>query len=105
VTPTVPVREKDWQHTIVEAAQVLGYRVYHTRLSVGSSAGYPDLTIVGRSPKDRPRCIFAEVKTERGKVSESQADWITWLQECGFEAYIWRPSDWPIVEKVLKDEV
>lgn len=97
--------EAQWQATVVEMARHYGYRVYHTFDSRRSTAGYPDLTIVGTSPKGRPRCIFAELKSERGKLSAAQEEWLDLLKQSGQEVYVWRPSQWDEIEKALQDEL
>lgn len=52
-------------------------------------AGWPDLTLVrGES------LIFAELKTQTGRVSKAQERWLETLGRVpGVETYLWRPSD------------
>jgi len=89
--------EAAWQRTIVEAAKWMGYRVYHTQISIHSVKGFPDLVLVGRG-----QVVFAEVKTATGKVSPEQHAWIAAITANGGLAYIWRPADWLDVERVLR---
>ena len=96
--------EADWLGIVVEAAEALGYRVYHTTFSLGSGAGYPDLTIVGRDGRGRARCLFVELKTQRGTVTPAQRDWLAWIADCGQEAYVWRPSDFEAALAILRGE-
>lgn len=51
-------------------------------------AGFPDLVAVRYD-----RVIYAELKREKGVVSEDQQKWHDALKRAGQEAYIWRPSD------------
>lgn len=46
-----------------------------------------------------PVVMFAELKTEAGKVRPEQRDWLDALGRCeGVKASLWRPRDWPEVE-------
>jgi len=85
-------------------APLLGYLCYHTHDSRRSNPGFPDLCMVGK------RLIFAELKSEAGKVSAEQLDWLNRLDvierksEGVVVARLWRPSDWlnGEVEEVLR---
>lgn len=77
---------------VIPAARKLGWKVYHTWNSQNSEAGFPDLVMV--HPNQR-RLIFAELKSETGRVSMSQRVWLTALgRVTGVEACLWRPRDW-----------
>ena len=92
------ILEKDFQHTLIAYAQLAGWTIYHTYDSRRSEAGFPDLTMVRGV-----RLIFAELKSHKGKLRPEQE---TWLQQLSgvpsVEAYVWRPLDWPEIEKVLQ---
>ena len=90
------ISEKEWQATVVEYATLHGWLAYHTYDSRRSVPGFPDLVMV------RPgRLVFAELKSEKGKIQESQQEWIDTLALAGQKCHVWRPSDWSTVEKVL----
>ncbi len=92
------VSERDFARTVIDLAKVYRWKIYHTYLSIRSEPGFPDLVLVRP-----PRIIFAELKTERGKVSQAQDDWLFALSECsGAECYIWRPSDWENIVATLE---
>jgi hypothetical protein len=62
-------------------------------------AGLPDLILC-----KPPRLLFAELKRERGRVSEAQADWLDALSRCsGVEVYLWKPSDWEFIVRILQE--
>ena len=106
-----PLTEKDFQRQVVELAKILGWRVYHPFLSKWSERGFPDLTMV--RARDR-RLLFAELKREKGVVSEAQREWIDLLgaldighdrphaDDVSVEVFVWRPSDWDEIERVLR---
>ena len=79
------------------AAKLLGWATYHTHRSEHSEAGFPDLVLTRR-----PRVIFAELKADRGKLTDAQRAWIDELRACGQEAYVWKPKYWAAVEKLLR---
>jgi hypothetical protein len=92
--------EKQWQAVIVEAAQYLGFTVYHTEFSIRSSPGFPDLILA-----KPPRLVVIECKAERGKVTPAQERWLSLFAAVpGVTAVCARPSDWPCIEKLLKSE-
>jgi len=92
------VSERDFAVTVLDLARVYRWRIYHTYLSIRSNPGFPDLVLVRA-----PRVVFAELKTERGKVSTAQCDWHDVLRVCpGVECYIWRPADWDQIVKILE---
>lgn len=87
--------EREWQQQVLDLCAYHHLKTYHTYDSRRSTAGFPDLTIVGRST------VFAELKSEKGKVSAAQHEWIVALNNSGVEAHVWRPSDMPTVRAVL----
>ena len=95
------VSEKAFMQMVIDAARLLGWRVYHTFDSRRSPEGFPDLVLVRDG-----RLVFAELKTERGKLSPSQQAWLAELEEVryqrGIEVYTWRPRDWEQIERVLR---
>lgn len=92
--------------------------VFHPQYSLGSEPGWPDLTLVRRRDQ---RLIFAELKTEKGRLSDRQEqvlellasfaanrvwwtedlttrDWnanraASWQPSPLIEVWVWRPSD------------
>lgn len=95
--------EAEWQAQVIEAAQRLGWRVYHTLDSRGSTPGFPDLVLCREAQgAGRPaRLVFAELKRERGRLSPTQTAWLAVLRQSA-EAYCWFPHDWPEVERILR---
>jgi|GEM_PF-3479022 len=91
--------EREWDAFVFGAnkgvATTLGWQSYHTLRSKGSAPGFPDRTMW------RDRTIFAELKTEKNKPSERQIVFMSGLAKAGSEVYLWRPSDYDEVAKVL----
>ena len=107
--PMLRVTEKEFQRTVIEYAHALGYKVYHQidmgykdpktgvkRFSRRVGPGYPDLTIVGHN-----RILFAELKSEKGGTKKGQVEWAVAIKEAGGAYYLWRPSNWDEIKKIL----
>jgi VRR-NUC domain-containing protein len=90
--------EAAWTAKIRETAAYYGWLSYHTHNSKFSEPGWPDF-VLGH-PRRR-RTIFAELKTETGRLSDPQRAWLAHLTACGFETALWRPSDMDTVIAVL----
>ena len=63
--------EAQFQRTVTEYAALTGWLWYHTHDSRRSHAGFPDLCLVRGD-----RLIFAELKSERGRVRLEQEAWL-----------------------------
>ena len=79
-----------------------GWLIYHTKFSVGSDPGYPDLTLAHPSG----RIIWAELKRQKGTVTEAQQKWLDALVDAvvsmlNVGVYLWRPSD--LMEGTIAD--
>jgi len=93
------VDESDFQAQLVGAAKRMGWSlVYHTRFSVQSEPGFPDLVLVNTRQE---RVIFAELKRDGEYASAAQELWLAALVTCGQEAYLWRFKDWNAALAIL----
>jgi len=90
--------ELKFQSWVNQKAKDHGWRYYHPYRSEKSVPGFPDLTAVRGD-----RIIFAELKTEKGKLSNYQNEWLQDLRKLPLvEVYLWRPSNWKTIEEVLR---
>lgn len=101
-TPLADLTEKEWSDQLVGTegkpglARTLGWGpCYHTLRSKGSVSGFPDWVLV------RERVVFLELKTETGKVSDSQRVWIQAMHRGGAEVYVVRPRHLEEIAAVL----
>lgn len=94
-TPDRDLTEKDFSRLVYELCDSLGWRRYHTYRSERSQPGYPDETIV------RERVVWLEIKTEAGKLSDAQIDWLRALRNAGQEVYLVRPRHLQTLARVL----
>lgn len=86
--PFAPTSEKRFQDLVVAKARRYGLLCYHTYDSRRSAPGFPDLVIAGPGG-----VAFRELKTENGRPSQAQMQWIHTLAAAGADAGIWRPHD------------
>lgn len=92
-----PIREKQFQSQVVELARLCGWWVYHTFDSRRSQKGFPDLVLIRGS-----MLIFAELKSESGNLTKEQKEVLGKLEGTkGPYVFVWRPSDWPEIERIL----
>jgi VRR-NUC domain len=90
--------EPAFQRQVLQLAHLCGWLTYHTLDSRGSEPGFPDLVLVRP-----PRLLFAELKTQTGRVSQAQRRWLHLLGQCpGVEVHLWRPGDWDEIETTLR---
>lgn len=104
--------ENDLLKCVLDLAKILGWRTAHFRPArtnhggwrtavAGDGAGFPDLVLVRGS-----RCLFVELKSEKGKLSAEQETWINFLTAANQRGrvFIWRPSDWldGSIERILQ---
>ena len=92
--------EAQFQRHVLSTAKGFGWDLeYHTRISVGSNAGFPDLVLVRE--RDR-RVVWMELKGPKTAIRAAQVAWVESLVACGQEAYIFRPCDEERVQEVLR---
>jgi len=100
-----PMSEKDWQAQVVQLAGTFGWMVQHSRpaqvgdrwmTAITGNVGFPDLVLAHRTKG----VIFAELKTETGRIAPAQTDWRDTLAS-HVEWHLWRPSDLDAVMRRL----
>jgi len=108
--------EAAWQRQVIQMARTFGWLVAHFRTALNrrgrwqtavaaDGSGFPDLVLVHERTGDT---IFAELKTDTGRVSPEQERWLTALQtgfandaEALAHANVWRPRDFARVRARL----
>ncbi len=93
--------EAEFQTLVIDYAHLMGWRVAHFRPAQSRSGkwstamqgdpGFPDLVLARDGV-----VILAELKSEKGQLSASQLQW-----SIVADALVWRPSDWPEIQKIL----
>ena len=102
-------KEADFQSRVIALAQANHWEYFHPYYAQRSPVGFPDLVLV-RCWEDAapgpPYVIFAELKTERGRMSTAQCVWLFLLRRIAEQTNaihypLWKPSDWPRIVMVL----
>jgi hypothetical protein len=94
--PLEDLTEKEWQAQVVSLAKQMSWKIYHPYRSDRSEPGWPDLCLV------RDRFLAIELKTEKGKLSDAQKDWIRALLNAQVEVYVCRPRHLEQLAEVLQ---
>jgi hypothetical protein len=90
IANTLPaMSEAQFQQRIIDYCELRGLLVFHDNDSRKNRAGFPDLVIVGAHG-----VIYAELKTDTGKLRPDQETWLLALRKAGANAVLWRPSMW-----------
>ena len=106
------MKEAEFQQQIIDLAHLHGWRcahfrtvriqrkdcsVYYATPVQADGEGFPDLVLLKGN-----RVIVAEIKSEKGKCSDAQTEWLNAWELAGAEVYVWRPQDWNEIEKRLR---
>ena len=98
------VSEQSFLTQVKTLAYQYGWALHHAQPSMTrtgryittGAAGFPDLVLAHHERG----LIFAELKTEKGKASDAQDNWLRILHPHA-ECYLWRPSDLTFIAQRL----
>ena len=103
--------ERLFQRQVIDIAQMYGWVSHHVppmryngknplanNWGTGGLAGMPDLTLISLRGKG---IIYAELKSNTGKLSAHQVKVLDLLHTNGAEVYVWRPRDLEAIAKRL----
>ena len=121
----IEITEKQFSQQVEDLLNLYGWHWCHFRparteegwrTALSGHQGFPDY--IATHP---PRLIFAELKSEKGKITPEQEEWLGMLRECGsypsssflddkgltlvyqrLGVYLWRPSDFETIIEILK---
>jgi len=95
----IAITEADLREQIRDLCKLFGWRFLFTWTSIHSPKGMLDLLLINAEQK---RAIFAELKSEKGKMTPEQQEVFDMLKACGEEVYLWKPSDIERVAEILR---
>lgn len=106
VLPLPEITEVAFTDQVLELARIFGWRTAHFRAAMtkrgwrtpvqGDGKGFPDLLLI------RDRVIVAELKVGRNKPTAEQVAWLDGFRKAGAEAYLWTPTDWDDITRILR---
>lgn len=73
-----------------------GKEVYETPVAADGK-GFPDLVLVRRG-----ELIVAELKVGKNKTTPEQVQWLDDFRETGCASGVWRPEQWPEIQRALQ---
>ena len=95
--------EKQFQEQVIDIARSCHWLIHHDRgdyrQCIGGDAGFPDLVMARKG-----RVIFAELKSEKGKLTYHQERWVEALEgrrAANPEVYVWRPAHLDKIANIL----
>ena len=98
------MNEKDLKSIVINLARRYGWLIHHDlpamnirgrwATHVEGDVGFPDLVLL--SPH-HGQLLFVELKSEKGKTTTSQDNWLAGLSLAGIEHHVVRPSDLPFI--------
>lgn len=98
--PAPRITEKQFMAEVIRLAKRNGWDYSHAYDSRKSEPGLPDLLLVHPTHG----IVFAELKTDTGKLTPAQAAWIGRLAPW-VRVVVWRPADWELIGRVLTGDV
>src|SRR5690554_868515 len=99
--------ETELLNAVVDLCQLLRLLVHHDRPArtehgwrtpIQGTKGFPDVVIAGAGG-----LLFAELKSETGRLDPGQQRWRDVLQQAGLAWRLWRPQQWLTGE--IQDEL
>ncbi len=106
------ITEKQFQRQVEDLAHIYHWKIAHFRPAMtkhgwrtavsGDGFGFPDNFIIH---PQTGRLIIAELKSQDGRLSPAQKDWLDWCRAVpGIEVYVWRPDDIDDIVNILRDK-
>ena len=103
--------EAYFQSQVIMLAKLYGWLVMHTRAveirpgvwktPLTGHPGFPDLVLAHATRG----VIFAELKSDKGRLSDMQDVWLRTLADAGCETYVWRPKDLKMISDILAGKI
>lgn len=103
--------EADFQRQVTELARLFGWHYLTVRKSIGrrdGAAAWQTTTNIRGWPdclmwhETMDRIVAAELKSQIGRPTLDQLAVLDSLARVGIETFVWRPSDWDLIEETLR---
>ena len=105
------ISEKDFSTQVEYLLDLFDWRWCHFRpartedgwtTALSGFMGFPDYIAVKESLR-KQRLLFFELKSEKGKLTKNQNDWLEALKKSGYcEVYLFRPSNAERLAEILR---
>lgn len=92
---------REFMPQVIKLAKRNGWQIYHVTNSRRSEPGWPDLVMLRAH-----EMIVAELKSINGKTTPAQDEWLEAFSAVArvsayVRVFVWKPSDWPEIVRVL----
>ncbi len=89
--------EAEFMAQVIQLANLFGWLSFHVHDSRRSAPGFPDCVFIRG-----PVLIVAELKVGKRKPTPEQLLWLEAFRGTGAKAFVWYPSDFPEIQRVLQ---
>ena len=98
--------EREFSQQVEDLLNLFGWRWCHFRpartehgwrTAISGYQGFPDYIAVRGE-----MLLIVELKSEKGKVTEQQQEWLDALKACGQTVYVWKPHDIEDIAEILR---
>jgi len=97
--------EDEFSEMVVQFAQLNGWACVHFRAARTGNGWRTPVSADGKGWVDwqfvRERVVYAELKTDKGRLTDEQKAWSDRLKAAGQEVYLWRPESWDEIKRTL----
>lgn len=93
------ISEIELQRSLIEVAEMFGWKCHHENDSRRSNPGLPDLICA----HPRHGIVFIELKSERGYLRQPQKAWRDVLIAGGVPYYVFRPRDRFVADDLFRE--
>lgn len=101
------MNEAAFKNSVIDIATRYGWFVHHDlpamnrrgqwATHVQGNTGFPDLVLLSA----KGVLVFAELKTDVGRLSKHQEQWLDRLDKTQAIVQVWRPNQMPVIIKFL----
>lgn len=107
------IYERPFTNEVIKFARDHNWTVFHIHdqdsyenyRKIATGGGFPDLIMYRTDGQGRASMVVAELKTdaENSMVRPNQDEWLNAYKQFIPSTFVWRPSDWEEIERVLGD--
>jgi hypothetical protein len=99
----IAITERDLREQIRDLCKIFGWKFYFTWTSIHSPRGMPDLILCKTLLDGNTIGLAAELKTEKGKLTDYQREWLILLSKIeGCFSFVWTPSQFDNIVELLQ---
>lgn len=94
------ITERALQSIVERELREWGWLPYHTRYSMMSKGGFPDVVAAHAGFKV---VVYAELKRDGLKPTRMQCEWLDTLRDAGQWVYLWTPAHLEKIYEIVRE--